>query len=170
MRVYAGAAEGRWAMAASRALVRVGALVSAVALTLSMSGLAAADEPQVLEGFCSFPITHEFPKFHSAHAAPVPTTRAPFEGFDTGQVKVVVTNVLNGKAVTLNASSAVFYLWDGTAYFRGSSVTFFDSPRGDIPAGVWLVVGDVHATFDDEGHTLTASGGVLRRNICAELA
>jgi hypothetical protein len=167
MQSYAGAGEGRLAMAAHRTLVLVGAL----ALTLSVSGPAAADDaPQVLEGICSFPITHEFPKFHSAHAAPVPTTHAPFEGFDTGQVKVVVTNVLNRKAVTLNASSAAFYLWDGTAYFRGYSVTFFDSPRGDIPAGVWLVVGNVHTTFDDEGRVLTASGGVLRRNICAELA
>lgn len=137
---------------------------------LTTGGPAAADETPVLEGICPFPITHEFPKFHSAHAAPVPTTHAPFEGFDTGQVKVVVTNVLNGRAVTLNSSSAVFYLWDGTAYFRGSTVSFFDSPRGDIPAGVWLVVGNVHATFDDDGRVLTTSGGVLRRDICAELA
>ena len=143
------------------------------ALTLTLvapTGPAAAEDPVVLEGLCSFPITHEFPKFHVAHAAPVPTTHAPFDGFDTGQVKVVVTNVLNDKSVTLNASSAVFYLWDGTAVFRGSTVTFFDSPRGDVPAGVWLVVGSVHTTFDDEGRVATATGGVLRRDICAELA
>jgi hypothetical protein len=133
-------------------------------------GPAAADEPQVLEGLCPFPVTHEFPKVHSAHAAPVPTTRAPFEGFDTGQVFVVVTNVLTGKSVTLNASSAVFYLQDGTALVRGASVAFFDSPRGEIPAGVWLVVGSVHVTFDDQGRVVTASGGVLRRDICAELS
>lgn len=157
-------------MAGQRTVTRVGALVCAVVLVLSVGGPAVADEPQVLEGICSFPITHEFPKVHSAHAAPVPTTHAPFDGFDTGQAKVVVTNVLNRKAVTLNSSSAAFYMWDGTAYFRGSTVAFFDSPRGDIPAGVWLVVGDVYTTFDDEGHVLTATGGVLRRNICAELA
>jgi len=148
----------------------VGALACATTLALSTGGLASAEETQVLEGICSFPITHEFPKYHSAHAAPVPTTHAPFDGFDTGQVKVVVTNVFNQKSVTLNANSAVFYLWDGTAYFRGSSVTFFDSPRGDIPAGVWVVLGNVHTTFDDEGRVLTATGGVLRRDICAELA
>jgi len=72
--------------------------------------------------------------------------------------------------VTLNANSAAFYLWDGTAMFRGSTVAFFDSPRGDIPAGVWLVVGSVLTTFDDEGRVATATGGVLRRDICAELA
>lgn len=155
----------------------IGQIAAGTALALAVplgvvpfAGVASAQDDQILEGICSFPITHEFPKFHSAHAAPVPTTHAPFEGFDTGQVKVVVTNVLNGESVTLNASSAVFFLWDGTAVFRDSTVTFFDSPRGDIPAGVWLVVGSVHATFDDEGRVATATGGVLRRDICAELA
>lgn len=143
----------------------------ALALVLSVpTGPAAAEDPPVLEGICSFPITHEFPKFHSAHAAPVPTTHAPFEGFDTGQVKVVVTNVLNDKSVTLNSSSASFYFWDGTAVFRGSTVAFFDSPRGDVPVGVWLVVGSLYTTFDDEGQVATVTGGVLRRDICAELA
>ncbi len=137
---------------------------------VSFGGVASAQDEQILEGICSFPITHEFPKFHIAHAAPVPTTHAPFEGFDTGQVIVVVTNVLNDKSVTLNASSAVFYMHDGTAVFRGSTVAFFDSPHGEIPAGVWLVVGSVHATFDEEGRVLSATGGVLRRDICAELA
>jgi len=137
---------------------------------VTFAGPANADDPQILEGICSFPITHEFPKFHSAHAAPVPTTHAPFEGFDTGQAKVVVTNVLNGKSVTLNSSSAIFFRWDGTAVLRGSTVAFFDSPKGDVPAGVWLVVGSLHTTFDDEGRVATVTGGVLRRDICAELA
>ena len=149
---------------------RLGAAVCAVGLLVPFSGPAHAEEPLVLEGICDFPITHEFPKFHSAHAAPVPTTHAPFEGFDTGQVKVVVTNVLSGESVTLNASSAAFYLWDGTAIFRGSTVAFFDSPRGEIPAGVWLVVGSWRTTFDEDGAVLTATGGVIRRDICAELA
>src|SRR5690242_8629606 len=111
-------------MATHRTATRVGALVSALVLTLSIGGRAVADEPQVLEGICSFPITHEFPKLHTAHAAPVPTTHAPFEGFETGQATVVVTNVLNRKAVTLNSNAAAFYMWDGTAYFRGSVVAF----------------------------------------------
>lgn len=157
-------------MAARRILSRVGAPAAAVALVLPLGGPAAADDPVVLEGICAFPITHEFPKFHVAHAAPVPSTQPPFEGFDTGQVKVVVTNVLNGKSVTLTANSAVFYMDDGTAWFRGSTVAFFDSDRGSIPQGVWLVVGNVHATFDDEGHVVSNTGGVLRRDICAELA
>lgn len=77
-----------------------------------------ADEPEVLEGICRFPITHEFPKLHSDQAASVPTTHTPFEGFETGQATVGVINVLNRKDVTLNLNAAAFYMWDGTAYFR----------------------------------------------------
>jgi hypothetical protein len=147
-----------------------GGFALALALCVPTIGPANAEDPQILEGYCAFPITHEFPKFHSAHAGPLPTTHSPIDGFDTGQVIVVVTNVLNDKSVTLNASSAAFYLWDGTAVFRGSTVAFFDSPRGDVPAGVWLVVGSLLTTFDDEGRVATVTGGVLRRDICAELA
>lgn len=132
--------------------------------------MAVADEPQVLEGICPFPITHEFPKEHVAHAAPLPTTLAPIEGFDTGQSFAVITNELTGESVQVNTSATLFFMNDGTAYFRGSTVAFFDSDRGDIPAGVWLIVGSVHVTLDAGDHVVTATGGVVKRDICAELA
>jgi hypothetical protein len=146
------------------------ALAVSVPTAASIAGPAGAEDPVILEGFCSFPITHEFPKFHIAHAAPLPTTHAPIEGFDTGQQFVVVTNVLNGKSVTLQSNSTLFFMHDGTAWFRGSAVAFFDSPRGEIPAGVWLVVGNVHVTLGPGDRVVSATGGVLRRDICAELA
>lgn len=157
-------------MAQGRTSIRVLVVACGLALTLPSVGPAYADEPQVLEGLCAFPITHEFPKSHVAHAAPLPTTRAPIEGFDTGQQFAVITNVLNGKSVTVNTSAALFFMNDGTAFFRGSAVAFFDSPRGEIPAGVWLVVGSVHVTLDEGDRVVTATGGRIRRDICAELA
>jgi hypothetical protein len=136
----------------------------------SVLAVPATAQTAVIYGVCSFPITHEFPKVHIAHSGPLPTSSAPFEGFDTGQVFVRITNVLNGKSVEVNANSAAFYMDDGTAFFRGESVTFFSSRRGDIPAGVWVVVGSVHVTFGQDGSIQTATGGVLRRDICSELS
>ena len=144
------------------------AFLTAVAATL-VAGTPGAAAQEPLVGICAFPITHDFPKEHIRGHEP-PSSSAPFEGFITGQSFVTVTNLENGKSATMSANSAVFFLRDGTAMFRGQSVSFFDSPRGEVPAGVWVISGNVRVTFDAEGRVATAEGGVLRRDICAELA
>ena len=128
--------------------------------------LAALDP---LVGICAFPITHEVLRVHT-HEHPSPTSSSPFEGVDTGQVVVRVTNLSNGQSVDVQSNSATFFLRDGTVMFRGQTVTFFNSRRGDVPAGVWVMDGDVRATLDAQGRVATVTGGVLRRDICAELA
>jgi hypothetical protein len=153
-----------WAVR-TRALL-VAALAFLVVVALAAPARAA---PEPLVGICAFPITHEFPKVH-AREHPSPTSSSPFEGVDTGQVLVRITNLINGRSVDVHANSAAFFLRDGTVMFRGQSVTFFDSRRGDVPAGVWVINGDVRATLDAQGRVATVTGGVIRRDICAELA
>lgn len=144
-----------------------------MAATLAVSGLVgmlpAHAQADALIGICNFPISHEFPKLHGnrGHELPPP---APYDGFDTGQVGVVITNLDTGESVEAFANSAAFAVDEHSGFFRGQSITFFDSPRGDVPAGVWVVNGNLRVTFDADGRVATVSGGVLRRDICAELA
>lgn len=131
---------------------------------------ATAQGSEPLLGICDFPITHDFPqdrsKGHEVRAA-----ASPYEFIVTGQTVVVVTNVENGKSVRVNSNAALFFADGGREmYARGQLVSFFSSPRGDIPKGVWLATGSMHATLDEHGRVVTVTGGVLKRDICAELA
>src|SRR5207237_3102245 len=88
-------------------------------------------------------------------------------------VTVVVTNLENGKSVRVHSNAPTFYSAGGgnSGYFRGQGTAFFNSARGEIPQGAWLTGGNWFLTFDIEtGRVITASGGILRRDICAELA
>lgn len=150
--------------AGRRAACVIGALISSLALTPA----ARAQEP--LFGICAFPITHEFPKVH-ADGREIPGAGSPWEFIETGQVFVRVTNLVNEKSVLLNASSTVHYADGGNiAYSHGPSVAFFSVPHGEIPVGVWAISGTWTLLFDDQGRLLSSTGGVILRDICAELA
>ena len=122
-----------------------------------------------LEGFCPFPISHDFPKVHGNRGHEVPGA-SPYVAFYTGQVDVVVTNLDTGASVEATSNGALFSLDEHTAYLRGQSVAFFDSPRGEVPAGVWVLDGNMIATNDDAGRITSVSGAIIRRDLCAELA
>jgi hypothetical protein len=157
--------RGRSRAAAGR---RAAGVIGALILLLALTPAARAQEP--IFGICAFPITHEFPKAH-ASGREIPGAGSPWEFIETGQVFVRVTNILNGKSVLLNASSTVHYSDGGDiAYSRGPSVAFFSTPRGEIPAGVWAITGTWTLLLDDQGRVLSATGGVILRDICAELA
>jgi hypothetical protein len=147
-------------------LIGTAALAFVLAVAPGASRAAAQGEPLV--GLCPFPISHEFPMVHAkSHGLPPP---APYEGFDTGQVLVRVTNLDTGRYVEVTANAAAFGLDDGTGIFRGQAVAFFDEQKGDVPAGVWVIDGVVRVTFDADFHVVTATGGVIRRDLCAELS
>ena len=154
----------------SSAAIVAPAVMAATLAVLGLVGTVPAHaQADALIGICDFPISHEFPKLHGnrGHELPPP---APYEGFDTGQVGVVITNLDTGESVEAFANSAAFGVDEHSGFFRGQSIAFVDSPRGDVPKGVWVVNGDLRVTFDDAGRLATVSGGVLRRDICAELA
>lgn len=152
-------------------LARVLALV-AVAFTVLASPAAAEEEPPVLTGICSFPIVHEFPKVHGLrdHGG---ATASPYQEFFTGQFMVRIVNVDTGESVTVNSNSAAFALDDGSWVFRGETLWFRDrtaGPVGDIQPGVWVVNGPIRVVLDGDGRAVSAEGGVIRRDICAELS
>lgn len=156
-------------MTRSRRVARLLTIACASVGLSSMLVVPAHAQGTALVGFCPFPISHEFPKVHGnrGHDLPPP---APYDGFDTGQVDVVVTNLDTGKAVEATANGVVFGVDDTSGYLRGQAVAFFDSPRGDVPAGVWVTDGNQRFTTDADGHILTVYGSILRRDLCAELA
>jgi len=150
-------------------LLAVTAAVTACAFG-GAPGAAAQSEPIV--GVCPFPITHDFP-FVNAKTHEFFDKPTPFEVIETGAVTVVVTNLENGKSVRVHSNAPTFYSAGGgsSGYFRGQGTVFFNSARGEIPQGAWLTAGNWFLTFDIEtGRVITASGGILRRDICAELA
>lgn len=148
---------------------RIGVVVVAMALSVwSATPGLAQDAP--ITGVCSFPIAHDLTKDRT-RAHEFIGTNAPFEFMATGQYFVKVTNLVSGESVTVNSSGAFFLLTDErTVLLRGQVVTLFLSQHGDIPKGVWLSSGSLRSTLDEDGHVLTTTGGVLRRDICAELA
>lgn len=150
---------------ATAALVVLTSAITAIAVNEQAVGATDA-----LLGICPFPISHAFPKLHGlkGHDLPGP---ARYLGMDTGQVTVVVTNLTNGKAATAAANSASFGVDDFHAYFRGQSVTFFDSQRGIVPKGVFVTDGNEFVTQDADGHVIAVSGTAkIRRDICQEIA
>lgn len=151
------------------AIVAAAVMPTALAAFGVVGTMPAHAEDHALLGICDFPISHEFPKLHGNRGHELPPS-APYEGFDTGQVGVVITNLDTGESVEAFANSAAFYVDETTAFFRGQTIAFFDSPKGDVPAGVWVVNDNLRTTFDSDGRVATISGGVLRRDICAELA
>jgi hypothetical protein len=143
-----------------------------VALLCALTGGSGAHaQSQPLTGLCSFPITHDLP-FVNVRTHEFFDKPTPFEVVEAGPVFVVVTNLDNGKSVTIRANAVTLYSQGGgtTAYYRGQGLTFFDSDRGEIPQGVWVTAGSWFLTFDSDFRVATATGGVLRRDICAELA
>jgi hypothetical protein len=148
-----------------------GALVAAVVAAAWLAGGATAQaQEEAIVGVCDFPITHEFTKVHGGTARDFEGTSAPFEFLVTGQYFLRVTNLDSGRSVELNSNAAGFYMKDGTQVFRGQVVSLFTSDRGDIPKGVWVSSGSMRAVVDGEGRIVTVTGGVQRRDICAELA
>ena len=149
-------------------LHRVLIFVGLAGASIAVGAVPAAGQDALL-GICAFPISHEFPKVHvRGHALP---PAAPYEGFDTGLVLVRVTNLDTGEFVEAHANSAFFGLDDGSALLRGQTIWFLEEPVGDIPSGVWIVDGVTHVSFDETGDdVMDAQGGIVRRNICAELS
>lgn len=118
------------------AIVAAAVMPTALAVFGVVGTMPAHAEDHALLGICDFPISHEFPKLHGNRGHELPPS-APYEGFDTGQVGVVITNLDTGESVEAFANSAAFYVDETTAFFRGQTIAFFDSPKGDVPAGVW---------------------------------
>jgi hypothetical protein len=154
-----------------RWIVLGGRCVAAAAVTLFASvgsvGPASA-EAVSLTGICPFPISHEFPSVHvSGRGVP---EQAPFDGVDTGQVKVKVTNLDTGQFVITQANSATFWIDDHHLILRGQTVWFRETAVGFIPAGVTIVNGVTRVTLDDQGVAVAVDGGVVRGDICAQLS
>jgi hypothetical protein len=121
-----------------------------------------------LLGICEFPIIHEFPKVHGLHGHGLPPA-APYEGVDTGQVVVRVINADTVESVVISSNGVIFGADDGTEWGRGQILWFLDHDTGHLQTGVWVVNGVTHVIRDDKGQVTTTEGGVVRRDICAEL-
>ncbi len=148
----------------ARALALVG--VASLLAVMPAGPAAADDEP--LTGICAFPISHEFPSVHArGHELP---GQAPYDFVDTGQFKVIVTNLDTGESAQANANAAAFWVDEHTLILRGQVVWFRELPVGHIPAGVSVVNGVTRVTLNDEGRAIAAEGGVVRRDICAEIS
>jgi hypothetical protein len=150
---------------------RRAALIAAAALLTSAFLVTAPAEAQnpAMFGICDFPIIHEFPKVHGLHGHPLPPA-APYEGFDTGQVIVEVINADTGKSITISSNGVLLGADDGTEWGRGQIVWFLDHDTGHISTGAWVVNGTTHVIRDDTGKVTTTEGGLVRRDLCAELA
>jgi hypothetical protein len=132
----------------------------------------ASSQGTTLTGVCSFPILFETTAAHGDMVHFLPTDQAPFVLAVTGQSFTTVTNLDNGKSITVNASGPLLQQPDGSLLFLGQTLFGLNRTVGDIPQGLFLTSGPALVTFDQSGRLADVQllSGVISGNLCDAIA
>jgi hypothetical protein len=134
---------------------------------------AASGQNQPITGACSFPVGFEVAKSNGGTTHVLPTDRAPFPAWGTGQLIVTFTNLDNGHSITVSGSGPGFDQPNVNGFLlRGRTTFVAHQAIGDLPAaGIYLISGPALFTFDDADNLTDVDirSGVFT-NLCDVLA